>query len=78
MGNDERNELKKSIQAVLTAIGREQNTHEFYDYLANSIEHPETREFFKDIVGKESNDIKQTEDFLKELENDLKKLDESR
>lgn len=75
MGTNKKKELIKSIEAVVTAMGREQNTHEFYTYLAKTIEHPETRVFFQDIVCKESQDIKETELFLKELEKDLKGLD---
>lgn len=69
---DEVSELKRSIEAVVIAIGREESTHEFYEYLAGTIRHEETRAFFRDIVLKEDGDIKHTEKFLAELEDDLR------
>ncbi len=74
MGTDKRKELKKVIESLIIATGREENTREFYKYLAETIEHPETRAFFEDIVNKESADIEQTENFLKELEDEVKEL----
>lgn len=72
---NERKRLIHAKESLVVAMGREQNTLEFYSYLAKTIRHTETKKFFQDIVRKESDDIKQTEAFLEEIENDLKDLD---
>ena len=69
-------DLKSIIESVVVAIGREENTQEFYAYLAKTIRDPETREFFEGIAKKEEADIADTEAFLDELEEDLKKTKE--
>ena len=74
MGKSDKKYLKSVIESLVIAIGREKNTQEFYGYLAKTIRHQKTKEFFQNIVCKESGDIKQTEAFLKELEEDLKKI----
>ena len=78
MGIDEKKNIKKVIESLVIAIGREESTAEFYDYLAKTIEHPETREFFENIVKKESSDVKQAEAFIEEVENYLKRLEEKK
>ncbi len=65
-------DLKSIIESVIIAIGREENTQEFYAYLAKTIRDPETREFFEGISKKEELDIVETEAFLEELEEDLR------
>lgn len=74
MSKNDKKDLKSVIESLVIAIGREKNTQEFYDYLAKTVRHQETKEFFENIVSKESGDVKHTEAFLKELEEDLKKI----
>ncbi|MGR3318369.1 MAG: hypothetical protein ACUZ8O_07785 [Candidatus Anammoxibacter sp.] len=78
MDIDEKKNIKSVIESLVIAIGREESTAEFYDYIAKTIRHPETKEFFENIVQKESSDVKQAEAFIEELENDLKRLDEKK
>jgi len=69
-------DLKSIIESVVIAIGREENTQEFYTYLSKTIRDPETRKFFEEIAKKEEVDIEETEAFLEELEEDLKNAEE--
>lgn len=75
MDKDKKKDLRHAIEAAIIARGREENTLEFYDYLAKNIRHPETRRFFQGLVEKEAGDIKHTENLLKELEKDMKDID---
>ncbi|MGR3179656.1 MAG: hypothetical protein ACUZ8E_16565 [Candidatus Anammoxibacter sp.] len=78
MDIDEKKNIKSVIESLVIAIGREESTAEFYDYIAKTIEHPETKAFFESIVLKEGSDVKQAEAFIEELENDLEKLEEKK
>ncbi|MGR3220688.1 MAG: hypothetical protein ACUZ8H_12865 [Candidatus Anammoxibacter sp.] len=75
---DEKKNIERVIESLVIAIGREESTAEFYGFLAKTVEHPATRKFFENIVQKESSDVEQTEAFLEELENDLKKIKEEK
>ncbi len=68
MNIETKKDINRAIEALVMAMGREQNTLEFYEFLAKNSQHQATKKFFEDIVEKEAVDIKQTEDFLKELE----------
>lgn len=75
MDKDKKKDLRHALEAAVIARGREENTLEFYDYLAKNIRHPEARRFFQALVKKEASDIKHTENLLKELEKDIKDID---
>lgn len=67
MGNKERDILTEATQAVVMAIGRERNAVEFYSYLAETAPLDKAKQFFNEMVQRESEDMSELEDFLSKL-----------
>lgn len=67
MANKKKDILTEATQAVVMAIGREGNAIEFYNYLAETAPVDKAKQFFKEMVQRESDDMKDLETFLEKL-----------
>ena len=67
MVDKKRKILTEATQAVVMAIGRERNAIEFYSYLAETAPVSKAKEFFKEMVQRESEDMADLETFLEKL-----------
>ncbi len=67
MDKNEKRILTDAIQAVVMAIGREQNAIEFYGYLAETSQTSKTKQFFKEMEERETDDFNVLESFLEKL-----------
>ncbi|MGR3176909.1 MAG: hypothetical protein ACUZ8E_02505 [Candidatus Anammoxibacter sp.] len=72
MANKKKNILTDATQAVVMAIGRERNAIEFYNYLAETAPVDKAKEFFNEMVQRESGDMKDLETFLEKLKREDK------
>lgn len=70
MADNKKSILTESIQALVMSIGRERNAIEFYKYLSETIHVPKAREFFKDMVKRETDDMEEIERFLLRLKSE--------
>lgn len=68
MADDKRKILTEATQAVIMAIGREKNAIEFYSYLAEAASMEKPRNFFRDMVQRETEDMLDLEALLQRLE----------
>ncbi|MGR3219911.1 MAG: hypothetical protein ACUZ8H_08870 [Candidatus Anammoxibacter sp.] len=67
MANKKKKILTVATQAVVMAIGREGNAIEFYNYLAETAPVEKARQFFNEMVQRESEDMRDLETFLEKL-----------
>lgn len=59
--------LTDAIQAVIMAIGREENAIEFYGFLSKNTPVLKAQEFFKAMEERETDDLNVMETFLLKL-----------
>ena len=71
MGNKEKDVLTEATQAVVMAIGRERNAVEFYSYLAETAYLDKAKQFFNEMVQRESEDMRELEEFLLKLKGEI-------
>ena len=67
MNRDKKRILTEAIQAIVMAMGREENAIEFYGYLAKTTQISNAKTFFNDLKERETDDYNVMNTFLSKL-----------
>ncbi len=70
MDKEKKRILTEAIQAIVMAMGREQNAIEFYGYLAETTPVSKAKQFFEDLKERETDDYNVMNTFLSKLKKD--------
>lgn len=78
MSAKERRDLERKIEALVIAIPRETEAHEYYMALADEYQDPASKEMFRFLAQQESKHREHLERILADLEEKLSRLKENK